>query len=54
MYVNGVFTAALLETAILEPFTGAPLALLHTAWTPGVRCAGRGGGFYQLQLVDGC
>jgi hypothetical protein len=35
-YVRGEFVAAVLDHAVLEPFTGETLALVHTSWTPGV------------------
>jgi hypothetical protein len=35
-YVRGEFVAAVLDGAVLAPFTGEVLALVHTSWTPGV------------------
>ncbi|GBF94024.1 hypothetical protein Rsub_07292 [Raphidocelis subcapitata] len=36
VYVRGELAACLVEGAITEPFSGAPLARVHRSWTPGV------------------
>lgn len=34
--MNGELVAALLDGAVLRPFTGEVLAIIHSSWTPGV------------------
>jgi hypothetical protein len=36
VYVKGEFVAALLDNAVLAPYSGDVLALIHSSWTPGV------------------